>query len=183
MNKRKCTSPLLFLVLSCSCCKVSPPFQFTASSCFYPHFSCSSVSFTKINLNVCPSSCVVCRHLLHCGSCPVYLVLCLPCMYSNPIFCVIPFDCSFVLAQSFLSVLTVFQWRPMVIWNLRGSQDHEQWNKLDAWCSNAAIKVYHDVKTKRIHKFEWLVVPWCQSTDKNKVAKNISGRTLTEMRR
>ena len=49
-----------------------------------------------------PSSCVVCLHLLHCGCFPVYLVLCLPCVYSNPILSVIPFDCSFVLAQSFL---------------------------------------------------------------------------------
>ena len=30
-----------------------------------------------------PSSCVVCLHLLHCGCFPVYLVLCLPCVYSN----------------------------------------------------------------------------------------------------
>ena len=50
-----------------------------------------------------PSSCVVCLHLLHCGCFPVYLVLCLSCMYSNSILCVILFDCSFrLLAQSFL---------------------------------------------------------------------------------
>ena len=49
-----------------------------------------------------PSLCVVCLHLLHCGCFQVYLVLCLPCEYSNPILCVIPFDCSFVLAQCFL---------------------------------------------------------------------------------
>ena len=30
-----------------------------------------------------PSSCVVCLHLFHCGCFPVYLVLCLPCVYSN----------------------------------------------------------------------------------------------------
>ena len=47
------------------------------------------------------------------------------------------------------------------------SLDHERWNKLDAWCSNAATKVYHDAKTKQIHKFERLVAPWYQSTDKN----------------
>ena len=47
------------------------------------------------------SSCVVCLHLLHCGCFPVYLVLCLLCVFSNPIH-VIPFDCSCVLAQSFL---------------------------------------------------------------------------------
>ena len=45
---------------------------------------------------------VVCLHLLHCGSIPVYLVLCLLCMYCNAILCVIPLDCSSVLAQSFL---------------------------------------------------------------------------------
>ena len=54
-----------------------------------------------------PSSCAVCLHLLHCVCFPVYLVLCLPCVYSNPVLYVIPLDCSFVLAQFFSNVLPV----------------------------------------------------------------------------
>ena len=46
-------------------------------------------------------SCIVGLHLFHCGCFPVYLVLCLTCVYSNPILCH-SFWLLFVLAQSFL---------------------------------------------------------------------------------
>ena len=50
-----------------------------------------------------PPSCVVCLHRLHCDCFPVYLVLCLPCMYSNPIVCIITFARSFLQHSSSFS--------------------------------------------------------------------------------
>ena len=51
---------------------------------------------------------IVCLHLLPCGSFPVYLVLCLPCMHCNTILCAIPLDCSSVLTQVFLQCSSSF---------------------------------------------------------------------------
>ena len=54
---------------------------------------------------------IVCLHLLHCGSIPVYLLQCLPCMYCNAIlvsFLLTAPQCSLSLFSSILPVSPMY---------------------------------------------------------------------------